>query len=195
MYKLLGIIFAALLFAASCSDSETSTVKSDDEESSEVDTDKDEDLSEEDEESKATEDPDVNNSSSDMSLAEALAADLESSGGPDFGVDTSCVGETVVEGIGKDRLNELGIIADDVSAMDTADFTAAESQVIVGALTTCGDSRELMEQALTSTGLPTETISCMLDALSDEQLSTMLEAPTELDPDVASSISECGATN
>ena len=117
-------------------------------------------------------------SEADTELAKAIGVEM----GNDEGSFTLkeeeelCVGQRVIDDLGKDRLSELGVTAEDASAIDTAEFTEEEDDLMISSLFDCIDGREFMNQSFTASGLPEETIKCINERVSDEAIDDFFES-------------------
>lgn len=112
--------------------------------------------------------------------AEAISASMMESGDDEFALtqeQADCVGEGMVDKIGVDKLQEYGILTEDLTADDTvSDVTFEESdadgaaETIVG----CADMQSLMSEQFSAGGdLTDEQVDCLNEQLDDEALTKM----------------------
>jgi hypothetical protein len=106
-------------------------------------------------------------------IVDALVAD--SSPGNPFGTQeaATCVADSVVDGIGADRVQELVDAADDFVALDEfgANMTDAERQTFASSTLGCADLEAFAAANFAAQGLPDEVASCAAEAMfSDEAL-------------------------
>jgi len=79
--------------------------------------------------------------SSGDGLVDALASDLLSLPGTEFDESEAiCAGNIIIQDIGKERLNELGVTAEDTDAMLEASFSDEEVEVLTEKIYECIDS-------------------------------------------------------
>lgn len=137
----------------------------------------------------------------ERNLAAALADDILNDGSPmtDDPAEARCVADAIVDGVGEERLRELGMTPDDVGDMDDYDFTEGEFNTIVDALFGCVDVRATLATSL-GAGLPPEQTDCIAGALDEDTLRGIIvgsmgadEPPPEFINAVVVAMGECGA--
>ncbi len=114
----------------------------------------------------------------DSPLVAALAEQINEGGGDTpvtTQADAECWAGRIVGGIGEDRLNELGVTADNVGDIEDYDFTDGEIGTIVGSLGDCVDLQALMADELVGE-LGDEAADCVAGELSDDFLTDMMTA-------------------
>jgi|GEM_PF-3908350 len=164
MLKISSLLLALALAASSCAGSETEEASKESVVSSEDD---------------SANDGDSGNADDNANSELAKAIGVEIGNDDDsFSLrdeEELCMGQKVIDSIGEDRLSELGVSAEDASAIDDADFRIDEEASLLNALVDCVDARELMNQSFEASGLPDEKIKCINDSLTDEDIDQYLE--------------------
>jgi hypothetical protein len=89
--------------------------------------------------------------------------------------EARCMSGGIVEGIGEDRLEELGVTADSVATIEDIDFTEAEADVVVDSLFDCVDVKAQMVQEFES-DFGKEGAECVADNLDDEMIRNLMSA-------------------
>lgn len=93
-----------------------------------------------------------NDSSSNNPLAQALSAEIYAEGASGISTEeeASCVAGSIVSGIGPDRLEDLGMTAENVGDIEEYDFSDDEIGVVVDSLLDCVDVKAALAQEMTS---------------------------------------------
>lgn len=105
----------------------------------------------------------------DPALVSALATELASDDAPFTPEIAECASEKIIQGIGVERIAELGVTADNVPDSSTLDFTDGEIDTVVDALGDCGDLSDLMAESLVEDGaIPADTAECFGNEISDD---------------------------
>jgi hypothetical protein len=84
-----------------------------------------------------------------------------------------CASGTIVDGIGEDRLAELGITPDSVGGLGAVDFTDDEIDVVVDAVYDCADVREQLAAELAA-DFGDEAADCLADQLDEDFMKGLL---------------------
>lgn len=111
-------------------------------------------------------------------LVQALADEIESdpdgfTGSRD---EAECFSRGMVDGIGVERLAELGVTVDEVNGVDQLDFEPGEGDVVVDTLFDCVDVTELMREQFAADGTPAEEAECMANELDEDTLRSLFSA-------------------
>lgn len=131
---------------------------------------------------------DDSDSSADSPLVQALSSEIyaESASGVSTEEEASCVAESVVSGIGAERLQSLGMSADNVGDIGQYEFTDDEIGVIVDSLLSCVDVKAALADEMTSQ-FGGEGAECVAQNLDDDfvrdMMSTALKDPNAEMPD------------
>lgn len=107
----------------------------------------------------------------DTPIGKALTEDLMAEGEDELNAteeEARCAAGGIVDGVGEDRLEELGVTADNVDDIETIDFTDGELDVVVDSLFDCIDVEQMLADE-------------MAGEFGDEAASCVAE---ELDPDL-----------
>ena len=111
----------------------------------------------------------------DTAVGQALTDELMSEADSPFSSeeDARCMSGGIVEGIGEERLEELGVTADSVSSLEEIDFDEAEAEVVVDSLFDCVDVKaEMVSQFEADFGA--EGAECVADNLDDEMVRDLM---------------------
>ncbi|MEE9414199.1 MAG: hypothetical protein V3V01_02870 [Acidimicrobiales bacterium] len=127
--------------------------------------------------------------SADSPLAQAIADSIEAEG--DFTstrADAECIGGRIVDGVGEDRLEELGVVPESAPGLDELDLTNDEINSVVDALDGCIDLVDLMigEIAGGDDSLSSDDAKCLGDELGVDPIKKAMAAAlggTEVIPD------------
>lgn len=116
-------------------------------------------------------------SSADPELVAALTAELASDDSG-FPADVAeCSAEKIVNGIGADRLSELGVTVDNVDDVQSIDFTDGELDTIVDSFDDCKPLKELLAEEFSGDGTFSEAdAKCLVDELPDNTLKDAFRA-------------------
>ena len=127
---------------------------------------------------------------SDSPLAQAIAADIrEDEEMPLSEEDAQCIGAGIVDGVGEDRLAELGITTESLEAegsieLSEFDLTDDEVDAVVDTFQECTDVRALLAEALSADGtMSAEDAECVVGELPDDLVRAALEAGQTGDED------------
>ena len=120
---------------------------------------------------------------SDSELVDAMAAQLtEDESVPVSEDEAQCIAGDIVDGVGEDRLEELGVTAESVSD-DSAgditelDFTDEEVTVLVDAIDGCADLKAIFAESMSADGtVSADDAECLVDELPDDFVRGALEA-------------------
>jgi hypothetical protein len=120
-------------------------------------------------------DDDGSGDAAETPLGQALTEQLLSGAAVNTEEEARCVAGTTVEAIGEDRLAELGVTPDDVSAMGGADFTDDEIDTLVDAFFDCVDMRQVIATNLAADA-GEEAADCLAENLPDDALRDIVRA-------------------
>lgn len=116
----------------------------------------------------------------DEKAAEAVSASLQDD---EDGIglakkDADCVGEDMVDELGRDKLVEYKIITEDFKADDAeaGDMSQEDAEATADIIGECADVKQVVVDALSEQEIPEETMSCIEDKLSDDVLKDFLVA-------------------
>ena len=112
----------------------------------------------------------------DTEIGQALAADMldESGDSPVTNEEEArCWSGKIVDGIGEDRLKELGVTADQVGNIDDIAFEDDEVSTLVGGLFDCVDVRAALAEQFTE-DFGEEGAKCLADEMDEDMLTTMM---------------------
>lgn len=111
----------------------------------------------------------------DSPLAQAIADEIRSDTDSPVATEqeADCFAGNVVGRIGESRLNQLGVTADSVGAIDEIDFSDDEIGTIVTALTDCIDLEAAMAQQFEEDFAPDDA-KCLAEGLGGDVLEDML---------------------
>ena len=89
--------------------------------------------------------------------------------------DARCMSGKIVDGVGEDRLEELGLSGSDVPDIDTIDFTEGELDVVVDSLFDCVDVQaELAKEFESDFG--EEGAQCVAENLDEDLVRDLMSA-------------------
>jgi hypothetical protein len=116
-------------------------------------------------------------------LVDAMAAQLtEGDDVPVSDEEAECIASDIVDGIGAERLEELGVTAESVSD-DSAgditelDFSEDEVTVLVDSIDGCADLKAIFAESMSADGtVSSEDAECLVDELPDDFVRGALEA-------------------
>lgn len=109
-------------------------------------------------------------------LAEAIAADIVSDGGMvSSEEEATCWANKIVDGIGEDRLNELGVTVEDVGDVDELDFDDGEVDVMVDSMFDCVDVKTLFAASFADEA-GGEVADCIAEALDEDLVKEVVKA-------------------
>jgi len=107
-------------------------------------------------------------------LADALAKDIQDDSDNSELLITDeesvCIGESLVDSIGVERFKDMGITAEDISGFDDAEITDDEEKQIAQSMVQCIGGKEFFDRAFSASGMPEETVDCLLNEFTDEQI-------------------------
>ncbi len=112
----------------------------------------------------------------DTPIGQAIAAEMMSGEDGELVAteeQARCAAGTVVDGIGEDRLAELGITADSVGGLGAVDFTDDEIDVVVDAVFDCADVRAQLAAELAA-DFGDEGANCLADQLDEDFMKGLL---------------------
>lgn len=117
----------------------------------------------------------------DPALVAALSAELSTNddgSSPPFSTDDAdCAAERIINAIGNDRLDELGVTPADVGEIEEIDFTGDEVATIVDEIDKCIDLNQLITDGLVADGdLPEESAQCFADEFDKDVIKDLLVA-------------------
>ncbi len=108
-----------------------------------------------------------------QALADELMSDADS---PLTGEEEArCMAGDIVDNVGEERLEELGVTADSVAAIEDVEFSADEEQTVLDALFDCVDVRAAMAEEMTS-DFGEEAAKCVADNLDEDLLREAMSA-------------------
>ena len=120
---------------------------------------------------------------SDADAADAIAEGLMAENDETFELQqeqADCVGEGFVDEIGVDKLQEYGIITDELEASDTSldvKLERADAESAAAVLVDCTDAEQLFQDAMqVGEELPAEVQTCLEDALTEDMLEAFFTA-------------------
>lgn len=114
--------------------------------------------------------------------AEAISQAMVEDSGSEFAVDeeqADCVGEGLVDELGVDKLQEYGIVTEDLTveqSVTNANVTMEEQDAdnAAGVIVGCIDTQTILAEELSAGGdMSEEQQECIGEALDDEALTTM----------------------
>lgn len=107
----------------------------------------------------------------DTAVGQALADELMSDGdSPLAGEEEArCMAGDIVDNVGEDRLAELGVTAETVSAIEDIDFTDEETDTVLDALFDCVDVQRVMAEEMAS-DFGDEAAGCIAENLDESLL-------------------------
>lgn len=118
--------------------------------------------------------------SDDETASKAISAELVDSGDDTLSVDqeqADCMGDGLVDKIGVDKLQEYGILNDDLGADENVDeVTMSEDDANSAAdvVMDCTDFRDMMMGQMDTAGMDEDTKACFDEALTDDVLHDFL---------------------
>jgi hypothetical protein len=120
-------------------------------------------------------DDDGSSAGADTAIGKALAADLlaESDSPISNEEEARCWSGQIVDGIGEDRLMELGVSADNVGEMSDFDFTDEEISTIVSSLFDCTDVRAALATQFEA-DFGAEGAKCLADEMDEDLVTSMM---------------------
>jgi hypothetical protein len=89
--------------------------------------------------------------------------------------EAECWANRIVDGVGEDRLNELGVTPQSVGELDELDLTDAEISTVVDSLFDCADVQQAFADQF-STDFGAEAATCIADALDEDLVKEALRA-------------------
>lgn len=111
-----------------------------------------------------------------QAIADDIMVDVDAGDGPVANrEEAECWANGVVDGIGEDRLNELGLTADNVVDPDQLDLTAEEVDVVVDSLFDCADVQQAFADQFAAQ-FGEEGANCVAEALDEELVREALSA-------------------
>jgi len=117
-------------------------------------------------------------SDADPALVAALAAEIKGDDDSSFQLadeDATCIAENAINGIGVDRLTELGVTADNVAEIEDVGFTEGEIRTVVSSFSGCVNLGELMAQSLVADGsVSADDADCVADNFDGDLIERML---------------------
>jgi hypothetical protein len=170
--RLLAALFAGLLLfgLAACGDDDVAT----DDETDETTEEGTDDTTEEESEEEGEDEGEGEEAAGDVEaeIAAAIIADPD----PDFPVtedQANCIANGIVDGIGEDRLEELGLVelfsSDEQVEFADIDLDEDEVDSLASTFTECLDFRELMMEQF-GASLTDEQKACVEEAITDEAI-------------------------
>jgi hypothetical protein len=112
----------------------------------------------------------------EQAQADAIAEAMTSGAGSDAvfdAEDAACYGASVVDAIGVDRLEELGLGVAELEAgatPDQADLSDDDIEAMTRAMIDCIDFRAMLVDEFVAGGMTQEAAGCIADGLDDELL-------------------------
>lgn len=108
--------------------------------------------------------------------ADNIAANLQEDS-PISEDDANCFADAVVDSIGVDKLQEIGILNDDLEVednIDDADLSDEDAERAASAFTDCIDLDVVLEEAFA--GISEEAAECVREKIDDEAYQQLMEA-------------------
>lgn len=112
--------------------------------------------------------------------------------------DARCVAGGIVDGVGEDRIEELGFTPDNVDMIEGADFTDDEIDTMVDVFFDCVDMRQVLVTNLAA-DVSDEVVACFAENLPEDALRDFFAAsnfgvdmPDESDQALRDVAAECG---
>ncbi len=135
-------------------------------------------------------------------VAEAIADDLLADGDSPLTEDeASCAADTIVSEVGEDRLEELGVTADNVGDFDDVDLNEDERATLGNAMADCIEDDFLIRALLADGDITEDQASCLGDAIDADTARELarssfagddIDPPEELLLEVAGAMADCG---
>ncbi len=113
----------------------------------------------------------------DTEIGQALTEEFMADGDSPFSSeeDARCMSGKIVDGIGEDRLEELGMTADNVPDIDAIDFTEGELDTVIDSLFDCVDVQaELAKEFESDFG--EEGAQCVAENLDEDLVRDLMSA-------------------
>lgn len=113
----------------------------------------------------------------DTAIGRALTADMlaEEDSPVQTEEEARCWSGRIVDGIGEDRLVELGVSAENVGDIDQIDFSDSEVDTLVDGLFDCTDVEAAFAEQFTE-DFGEEGAACMAEAMDQEMVSDMMKS-------------------
>jgi hypothetical protein len=131
-------------------------------------------------------------------IGRALTEKFLGEGGVTSEDEARCVAGGIVDGVGEDRIEELGFTPDDVDMIEDADFTDDEIDTMVDVYFDCVDVRQVIVANLAA-GVGDEAANCFAENLPEDALRDFFaagnfggEMPAESDQAFRDVAAECG---
>jgi hypothetical protein len=119
-------------------------------------------------------DDDAAGDAADTPVAQALADELLTGDSPISTEDEArCVSGEIVNGVGEDRLDELGVTADSVGSIQDIDFTDGELETIVDSMFECVDMEAAMAEEFAEE-FGEEGAQCFAENLDQELMADLM---------------------
>lgn len=118
----------------------------------------------------------------DQKAEEAIADKLMSSTDGAFSFEqeqADCIGKGMVDEIGVDQMQEIGLLNEDLEAEDSPDgveMNKEDAEVTADVFMECVDIGDLLQEQMELGDLPAETADCIDEALSDDVVREFLAA-------------------
>lgn len=93
--------------------------------------------------------------------------------------EAGCLSDGLVDEVGVEKLQEYGILEDDLAVVETADdvkFEAGDADAFAGVVTDCVDVSQLITDQMAEQDLTAEQEECVSDALDEDAVRDLLSA-------------------
>lgn len=134
----------------------------------------------------------------DTPIGQALTEKYLEGGGVTSEEEARCVAGGIVDGVGEDRIEELGFTPDNVDMIQSADFTDEEIDTMLDVYFDCVDVRQVIVANLAA-NVGEEAADCVAENLSEDVLRDFVAAgnfgvdmPAESDQAYRDVATECG---
>jgi ethanolamine utilization microcompartment shell protein EutS len=109
-------------------------------------------------------------------IADSIMVDVDGGDGPVADrAEAECWASGIVDGVGEDRLTELGVTAESAGQIGDLGFTESEIATVVDSLFGCSDIRQTFVDQFTGE-LGQEAAACVGDAIDEELVKDLLAA-------------------